>query len=147
MVHPVTSQCDDRAADDPGSVLLKGIARVRERFLDATRVLERRPEVRAARSGADCREYRGGTTLEFYVEADVAGRTVCWWLEASRRDVAWEIAASVLENRRDREGQDELEAVAVRRAMGGVPLAAELEIAAATLLATIERAEFFASAV
>jgi hypothetical protein len=134
------------ASRDGGARLLLAIARVRERFLDAFRALERRPEVRAARSGCDCRAARSGVTLELYLEADVAGRCVCWWLDATWRGAGWEISPSVLENRQDREGQEQLREFPVRVAAAADSLAEQMEAAAEELLATTEDAELLATA-
>jgi hypothetical protein len=146
-MQPPSSIGASDATEDGGTVLLQAVARVRERFLDAARALARRPEVRATRSAVDCRGYANGTTLEFYLEADVGGRTVCWWLDAARRESAWEVSGSVLENRDDREYQDQLREFPARLASAAESLAAELDAAAADLLATTELAEFLAPAV
>ena len=145
MQSPTPAQ--QAEAPDGGTLLLQAIARVRERFLDAARTLERRSEVRATRTGSDCRDYLSGTALEIYLEADVIGRTVCWWLDATWRGGTWEISASVVENRTDKEYQDELWDSPVRVSTTAESLAVELETAAAQLLATTVNAEFLAAAV
>jgi hypothetical protein len=133
-------------ARDHGTRLLQTIAKIRERFLDASRTLGRRPEVGAARSGYDCRDYSNGVTLEFYLEADVSGRTVCWWLSAAWRGDVWEVSAGVLENRNDREYQDQRRDWPVRGAATAESMAAELEAATEALLATTDEAAFLSAA-
>ena len=146
-MQPPTSAEQAVTPPDGGTLLLHVTARVRERFLDTARTLEGRPEVRATRTGIDCRDYRSGAALEFYLEADVVGRTVCWWLDATWRGGTWEISGSVVENRDDREYQDQLQELPIRVSAGAELLAIELEAAAVQLLATTDRAEFLAAAV
>ena len=147
LTEPLRSDRLRQASDGSGAAALQAIARVRERFLDAWRAVERRPGVLAARSAMDCRDSVDGAWVEFYLEADVSGRTVCWWLDAMWRDASWEISGSVAENRDDREYQDQLRELPTRHAATVGVFAAELEAAAAELLATTELVEFLAPAV
>jgi len=147
MTEPVTSERLGEAPDASGVVALQALARVRERFIDARRAVERRPEVQAARSAMDCRDTERAMWVEFYLEVDVAGRTVCWWLDATWRNESWEISADVAENRDDTEYQNELREFPTRRAATVGGLAMQLEAAATELLATTESAEFLARAV
>jgi hypothetical protein len=128
-----------------GSVL-DSFAAARERFLEAARVLGARPGVRSATSGIDCRAYEDGTCVELWVEADLGGRVVCWWLEARRPHLTWMVEATVLENRSDREGQEHLREFAIRPAADEVELREVLTVSADELLATASAGDFLTSA-
>ena len=147
MIEPVRLERLRQASVESGAATLQAIARVREQFPDAWRAVERRPAVLTARSAMDCRDSGDGAWMEFYLEADVAGRTVCWWLDAAWREAGWEISASVAENRDDAEYQNKLRDFPTRHAPTVGALAVELEAAATELLATTELAEFLAPAV
>lgn len=146
----MTSPVEDRHTEhgiDGGTALIRAVAGVRQRFIDASVAVTSRVGVLATRSGHDCRAYQNGTALELYLEVDVQGRTICWWLDATWTDAHWDIAACVLENRTDREYQDQLLVLPSRTASTSEQLAAELEAAAEGLLATMEPGDFLAPAV
>ena len=147
MFSPVDSRPANHQHLDAGANLLSGIAGVRQRFVDASRAVTSRAGVLASRSEFDCRAYDNGTTLELYLEVDVQGRTVCWWLDATQADGCWDITASVLANRNDREYQDQLLDMPRRIAATGELLPVKLDAAAKALLATMEQDEFLAPAV
>src|SRR4051812_13855660 len=92
-----------------GSItIIDDVAATREQFIDVACHLRTRPEVRSASPGMDCRAYQSGTAIEFWVEAEVEGRIICWWLEARCAGGGWVVEAEVLENRDDRDGQEKL---------------------------------------
>src|SRR4051812_10930002 len=107
MSSPVEDRPTAQQAD-AGTRLLMRLGGVRQRFIDASVAASSRVGVLATRSGQDCRAYHNGTALELYLEVDVQGSTVCWWLDATWTDARCEIASSVVENRSDREYQDHL---------------------------------------
>jgi hypothetical protein len=146
MITPIANPPAELPTD-AGTHLLSCLAAVRQRFIDASIALTSRVGVLATRSGHDCRAYQNGTTLEMYLEIDVYGRTVCWWLDATWTDANWDITASVLENRADQEYQNQLLDMPGRSAATSEELAAELDAAAEGLLATIEQGDFLAPAV
>ena len=144
----MTASPTDRvpASTDTSAPLLSAIAAVRQRFIDAAVALRQRPSVRDARTGLDCRAYLNGTTLELYLEADVVGRTICWWLDAAWRDGRWEVGANVAENRDYVEGQRPLHNYTARHATTGEALVSALDAAASQLLATAQSGDIFAPA-
>ena len=120
---------------------LQAVADARQRFIDASIELDRDPRVRATRSAFDCRNYEGRTTLEFYLEADLPGRTVCWSLDAYWRENSWVLESCVLVNRDHQEQQDTLQSFPDREA---ATLSEALRLATEDLLNTTTNGEFLA---
>jgi hypothetical protein len=121
--------------------LLGALATVRQRFIETSIVLRSRPGIHATRNGFDCRAYASGTTLEWYLEADVVGRTVCWSLDAMRKESGWDISPAVLENRASQDGQELLRGVRQQTDVPTALLTTEFLAATDALLATTELRE------
>jgi hypothetical protein len=94
----------------------------------------------------DCRAYQSGTAIEFWVEAEVEGRIICWWLEARCEGGGWVVEAEVLENRDDRDGQEKLHRLEPRAVSNAAALGEAIRSAAGVLLATASAGKFIAVA-
>jgi hypothetical protein len=93
----------DRSAVAVGATPLDALAAARERLIEASAKLQRRPGVVRVASGVDCRGYRSGSTFEAYVEAELESRqVVTWWIEITW-EPTWRVAARIY--RDDDDGQ------------------------------------------
>jgi hypothetical protein len=93
----------NRVSVAAGAAPLEALAVARERLIDASVGLQRRPGISRVGSGVDCRGYRSGSTFETYVEAEHDdGYTLTWWIEITW-EWRWHIGARIL--RDDDDGQ------------------------------------------
>jgi hypothetical protein len=84
-----------------GASPLEAIASVRERLIDASVGLRRHSRVKHVKTDVDLREYRTGSALETFVEAELdTGSTLTWWIEISWQEV-WKIVARVYRDSED----------------------------------------------
>src|SRR5437870_10534462 len=66
--------------------------------------LRQSPGVISVHTGLELRNYRSGSVIEAYVEAEMShGCAVTWWLDVRSFSDGWEFAASILGT--DEEGQ------------------------------------------
>jgi hypothetical protein len=128
----------DRVEIASGAEPLEALAAARERLIEASIGLGRRPGVTRVGSGVDCRGYRSGSTCEVYVEAELeADRTITWWMDITW-DRTWKIEARLL---RDDDGQAVIREFPGRIATESAEFAVSLAEVVDEIVSSIERSE------
>src|SRR6267142_1096679 len=92
----------DNASERDNAILLKTLAKARERLFDLMRLLSSYDQVMTSRSGCDLRSGKDFFTeapvwsFEVYVEADmVNGENLCWWLDLTWNASTWVVGVNV----------------------------------------------------
>jgi len=92
----------DNASERDNAILLKTLAKARERLFDLMRLLSSYDQVKTSRSGCDLRSGKDFFTeapawsFEVYVEADmVNGENLCWWLDLTWNASTWVVGVNV----------------------------------------------------
>jgi len=86
--------------------VLECIAACNEQLIDLFLWLGSLPHISTRSHDLYCRSYTSGTMFEFYVEADLGGKVLCWWLDVSWDRQKWLIHSSVLVNENDDRGEN-----------------------------------------
>lgn len=79
---------------------LEVIATSNEKLISLSETLRSHPTVVRVLRSFDCRYYRTGVMLEWYVDAELQnGYGMCWWVDVSWAETNWIIESKILINR------------------------------------------------
>ena len=97
--------------------LLEAIATSNEELVSLSEMLRSHPSVIRVLRGFDCRNYRTGVRLEWYVDAELrSGHGMCWSVDVSWAEANWVISSKISINRNGDQGQDVLKEFADKSA-------------------------------
>ena len=78
------------------SAMITVLAELNEQLIEHATTLRARPEVASVSRGMDARNYKSGTILELYVDAELRnGRTLTWWVDVRSDGDALSVSAAV----------------------------------------------------
>jgi hypothetical protein len=113
--------------------LLEGLASINSKLLELTEITRNHSKVARVLHSLECREYRTGSVLEGYVDAELEnGKSLAWWLEVHWSGDTWAIETKVLLS--DSSGQDVIRDLPIRRSEGFDDFMAQLSQSAFDLL-------------
>lgn len=130
---------------DSAVTLFEAVASANEKLIEWTVQLRSHSGVAHTSRGMDLRNYRTGSMLELWLEAELTdGCTVCWWMDISHGDDGWSISPSVLRNRS--ENQETLLQMTERRIPRNGDMAAALAATILEMGSSIGRLDEFVAA-
>jgi hypothetical protein len=75
--------------------ILDCIAACNEQFISLRIWLRNELNIKTLSRALDCRAYMSGTMIEFYIEAELDGKAICWWLDVTWKRQIWLIQSRV----------------------------------------------------